>query len=149
MKFMEPATISALAALAGATIGGVTSFAATWLTQRTQARVQELTHSLTVREQLYKAFIDEASKLYVDALVHEISDVSNLVGLYAMISQMRVISARNTVESADKVARMIINTYRAPNKTLPELEDMVNRGVIDVLQTFSEAARQEFHRLGG
>jgi hypothetical protein len=146
---MEPATISALAALAGATIGGVTSFAATWLTQRTQARVQELTHSLTVREQLYKAFIKEASKLYADALVHEISDISNLVELYAMISEMRVISARNTVEGADKVARLIVNTYRAPSKTLPELEDMVNRGAIDVLQTFSEAARQEFHRLGG
>ena len=146
---MEPATISALAALAGATIGGVTSFAATWLTQRTQARVQELTHSLTVREQLYKAFIKEASKLYADALVHEISDISNLVELYAMISEMRVISARNTVESADKVARLIVNTYHAPNKTVPELEDMVNRGAIDVLQTFSEAARQEFHRLGG
>jgi hypothetical protein len=145
---MEPATISALAALAGATIGGVTSFAATWLTQRTQARVQELTHSLTVREQLYKAFIKEASKLYADALVHEISDISNLVGLYAMISEMRVISARNTVEGADKVARLIVNTYRSPNKSLPELEDMVNRGAIDVLQTFSEAARQEFRRLG-
>jgi hypothetical protein len=145
---MEPATISALAALAGATIGGVTSFAATWLTQRTQARVQELTHSLTVREQLYKAFIKEASKLYADALVNEISDISNLVELYAMISEMRVISARNTVEGADKVARLIVNTYRSPNKTLPELEDMVNRGAIDVLQTFSEAARQEFRRLG-
>jgi hypothetical protein len=145
---MEPATISALAALAGATIGGVTSFAATWLTQRTQARVQELTHSLTVREQLYKAFIKEASKLYADALVHEISDISNLVGLYAMISEMRVISARNTVEGADKVARLIVNTYRSPNKSLPELEDMVNRGAIDVLQTFSEAARQEFRGLG-
>jgi len=43
---MEPATISALAALAGATIGGVTSFAATWLTQRTQARIQTITHKL-------------------------------------------------------------------------------------------------------
>ena len=146
---MEPATISALAALAGATIGGVTSFAATWLSQRTQARVQELTHKRTVREQLYKAFIDEASKLYADALVHEITDVSKLVGLYAMISEMRVLSSRNTIESADAVARMILNTYLAPNKTLPELQDMVNRGAIDVLQTFSEAARQEFHRLGG
>ena len=145
---MEPATISALAALAGATIGGVTSFAATWLTQRTQAKVQELTHSLTVREQLYKAFIKEASKLYADALVNEISDISNLVELYAMISEMRVISARNTVEGAEKVARLIVNTYRSPNKTLPELEDMVNRGAIDVLQIFSEAARQEFRRLG-
>jgi hypothetical protein len=144
---MEPATISALAALAGATIGGVTSFAATWLTQRTQARIQTITHKLSRREELYKAFIKEAARLYADALVHEISDVSKLVGLYGMISEMRVLSTTKTIESADEVARMIVNTYRAPNKSLPELEDMVNRGAIDVLQTFSEAAREEFHRL--
>src|SRR5436190_12518747 len=95
---MEPATISALAALAGATVGGVTSFAATWLTQRTQARVQELTHKLSRREELYKAFIQEASKLYGDALVHDTTDVSELVGLYALISEMRVLSSKNTIE---------------------------------------------------
>jgi hypothetical protein len=145
---MEPATISALAALGGATVGGVTSFAATWLTQRTQARIQALAQKLTLREKLYKAFIQEASKLYADALIHELTDVSQLVGLYAMISEMRVISARSTVESADNVARMIVNTYLAPNKTIPELQEMVNRGGVDVLQAFSDAARQEFHRLG-
>jgi len=145
---MESATISALAALAGAAVGGVTSVATTWLTQKTQARIQELTHKLSRREELYKAFIEEAARLYADALVHEITDVSKLVGLYAMISEMRVLSSKNTIESADAVARMILNTYRAPNKTLPELQDMVNRGAIDVLQTFSEAARQEFRRLG-
>ena len=72
----------------------------------------------------YKACIKEASKLYADALVHEISDISKLVGLYAMISEMRVISTRNTVESADKVARIIVNTYRAPNKTPPFLASL-------------------------
>jgi hypothetical protein len=145
---MESATVSALAALGGATIGGATTFAATWLTQRTQARVQELTHSLTVREQVYRAFIDESANLYADALVHEMSDLSKLVGLYAMISKMRVISPGKTVKSANEVARMIVNTYRAPNKSFPDLEEIVNRGAIDVLQTFSETARQEFHSLG-
>jgi hypothetical protein len=62
---------------------------------------------------------------------------------------MRVLSSKNTIEKADAVARMIVNTYRAPNKTLPELQDMVNHGAVDVLQTFSEAARQELRRLGG
>jgi hypothetical protein len=65
-----------------------------------------------------------------------------------MISKMRVLSPMKTVESADEVARMIINTYGAPKKTLSELQDVVNRGAIDMLQTFSEAARQEFRRLG-
>ena len=38
--------------------------------------------------------------------------------------------------------------YKAFIETLPPLGDVVNRGAIDVLQAFSEAARQEFHRPG-
>ena len=51
-----------------------------------------ITHKLSRREDLYKDFIEEAAKLYADALVHEISDISKLVGLYAMINMMRVLS---------------------------------------------------------
>src|SRR2546428_12861272 len=89
-----------------------------------------------------KDFVEEASKLYADSLIHETSDVSQLVRLYAMISRMRVLSSTTTIESADKVARMIVNTYLAPNKTFPELRDMVNSGAIDLLRDFSEACRE-------
>jgi hypothetical protein len=145
---MESATISALAALGGATVGGITSFATTWLSQQSQARVQRIGYKLSQREKLYKVFIQEASKLYADALVHQIDDISKLVGLYAMINEMRVVSARTTVEKAENVGRMIVNTYLAPDKTIPELQEMMNGGGIDVLQSFSQAARQEFRRLG-
>jgi hypothetical protein len=97
---------------------------------------------------LYKDFIEEASKLYVDSLMHETSDVSQLVRLYAMISRMRVLSSTTTVENADKVARMIVNTYLVPNKTFPELRDMVNSGAIDLLRDISEACREELQRFG-
>ncbi|HEX4988057.1 MAG TPA: hypothetical protein VFW91_04710 [Candidatus Binatia bacterium] len=39
---------------------------------------------------------------------------------------------------------MIVNTYLAPNKTFPELRDMVNNGAIDPLRDFSEACRDDF-----
>ena len=143
---MDAAYVSALAALAGAAIGGLTSFATSWLTQRAQARAQQLAHKLTRREELYKDFIEEASKLYADSLVHETPDVSQLVRLYAMISMMRALSPTTIVEAADKVARMIVNTYLAPNKTFPELRDMVNSGAIDPLRDFSEACREELQR---
>jgi hypothetical protein len=65
-----------------------------------------------------------------------------------MISRMRILSSMTTVQSADKVARMIVNTYLAPNKTFPELRDMVNSGAIDPLRNFSEASREEFQRFG-
>jgi hypothetical protein len=145
---MDSASISAFAALGGALIGGLTSFAASWVTQQTQVRAQQLSHKLTRREELYKHFIEEASRLYADSLVHETPDVSQLIGLYAMISMMRALSPSPIVQNADKVARMIVNTYLTPNKTFPELRDMVNRGAIDPLRDFSEASREEFHRFG-
>jgi len=144
---MDSASLSAFAALAGAAIGGLTSFATSWLTQQTQVKVQQSARKLTRREELYKDFVEEASKLYADSLIHETSDVSQLVRLYAMISRMRVLSSTTTIESADKVARMIVNTYLAPNKTFPELRDMVNSGAIDLLRDFSEACREEFQKL--
>ena len=144
---MDFAFISAFAALGGALIGGLTSFATSWLTQQTQAKAQQLAHKITRREELYKNFIEESAKLYVDSLLHETSDVSQLVTLYAMISRMPVLSSTTTVENADKVARMIVNTYLAPNKTFPQLRDMVNNGTIDLLRDFSEACREEFQRL--
>jgi hypothetical protein len=131
----------------GALIGGLTSFAASWVTQQTQTRAQQVAHRLTRREDLYKHFIEEASKLYADSLVHDTPDVSQLITLYAMISKMRALSPTPVVENADKVARIIVNTYLVANKTFPELRDMVNSGAMDPLRDFSEACREEFHEL--
>ena len=144
---MDAAYVSAFAALGGALIGGLTSFATSWLTQQTQARAQQLAHKLSRREELYRSFIEEASKLYADSLVHETPEVSQLVRLYSMMSLMRVISSTRIVQDADKVIRAIINTYTGPNKTFPELRDMVNSGGIDLLRDFSEACREEIQRL--
>jgi hypothetical protein len=59
---MDSATLSALAALCGAIIGGLTSFGTSWLSQQTQAKVQQRAHKLSQREDLYKDFIEKASK---------------------------------------------------------------------------------------
>jgi len=144
---MDSATISALAALGGALIGGLTSFATSWLTQQRQAKAQQLAHQLTKREELYRVFIEEASKLHAESLVRETPEVSQLVRLYSMMSLMRMISSTRIVQDADKVIRTIINTYTGPNRTFPELRDMVNSGGIDLLRDFSEACRDEIQRL--
>jgi hypothetical protein len=68
--------------------------------------------------------------------VHELSDASALVKLYAMISRMRTLSSRETVEGADQVLRTIIKTYHTPNKSLTDLQGMVDHREIDILRTF-------------
>ena len=141
---MDSAYVSAFAALAGAGIGGATS----WMTNWAQTRTQRLVHKIERVEDLYKNFLEEASRFYADSLVHETTDVSQLIRLYVMISRMRILSAPPTLQNADKVARMIVNNYLAPNKSFPELRDMVNSGAMDPLRDFSEACREEFQRLG-
>ena len=89
---MNPAIISALAALTGAAIGGLTSVLASWLAQQIQARAQLFAQDQLRRQELYKEFMEEAAKTYIDALQHDKADVSSLIGLYAKISRMRVLS---------------------------------------------------------
>jgi len=144
---MDAPSISALAALGGALIGGLTSFAASWVTQQSQSRAQQLAHKLTRREQLYKDFVEEASKLYADSLVHETPDISQLIRLYAMNQHDACCLTIDDFQNAEKVARMIVNTYLMPNKSFPELSEMVNSGTMDPLRDFTEACREEFQIL--
>ncbi|HSU75552.1 MAG TPA: hypothetical protein VLI89_00685 [Burkholderiales bacterium] len=140
---MDPAYVSALAALAGSAIGGFTSLAASWLTHHVQFSAQERSASRARREELYKDFIEEASRRYADAYVHETSDVSNLVTLYALVSRMRVLSSRAVVASADHVVRTIIETYLAPNKTFRDVTEIVDKDSLNPLREFSDACRQD------
>jgi len=145
---MDAAYFSGLAALAGSVIGGLTSLGATWLTQHSQLGAQRFARTLERRETLYKDFIDEASRLYVDAFGHEQTDVANLVRLFAMISQMRVVSSARVIENAHMVGRLIMETYVAPNKTFVDLQGTVESHMVDPLRRFSEACREELQQLG-
>ena len=144
---MNASIITALAALAGAALGGLTSVLASWLTQHAQARAQWIAQDKLRRQELYKEFIEAASKCYVDALQHDKADIPALVELYVRVGRMRILSSPNVVESADLVARRIVDTYLAPNKTFLELREMVNSGTIDLLRDFSETCRAEFESL--
>ena len=106
--------------LAGSVIGGLTTYAAAWVTQRQQANVQWFLQEKTRRQELYHQFIEEASKLYVDALIHDEPAIPSLVSLYASINKMRVVSNPGIAERADKFVRIIVDTYGLPNKTVPE-----------------------------
>ena len=136
--------MTALAALGGAALGGFTSFATSWTTQRAQMNADRIASSKSGRQKLYKAFIDIASKLYGDALIHDNLDLSGLIELYAILSRMRVLSSGAVIESADRAARVITETYSQPNKSPIEIEEMVRQGSVDLLKDFSEACRQEF-----
>lgn len=141
---MDAGYITALAALGGAALGGFTSFASSWTTQRVQMNATRIESSKSRRQKLYKAFIDNASKSYGDALIHDNLELSGLIELYAILSRMRVLSSAAVVDSADRVVKVITETYSQPNKTPEEIEEMIQNESIDLLKDFSEACRKEF-----
>src|SRR5262245_14660767 len=140
---MDPVYVSAFAALAGSMIGGLTSMAASWLTQSFEFRSQQRAQDLSRRSELYKDFIQEAARCYADAYEHSKTEVSNLVNLYALVGRMRLLSSPRIVESADQVVRVIIETYLGPNKTLGDVREILDNEAMNPLRAFSLACRDE------
>lgn len=140
---MNPTLISALAALAGALIGGLASLGSSWLTQWVQSRARNRERDQARRETLYTAFINEASRLYGDALSHEKDGILDMVELYAMVARMRLISSAGVVASAERTLDAVIDAYLSPNKSLQDLRLLMAEGRMNFLVDFSAAGRAE------
>ena len=65
---MDTAIVSALSAVLGSAVGGSATLATAWITQKTQSRREAVGAEIRKRERLYGEFIEEGSKLAVDAL---------------------------------------------------------------------------------
>ena len=144
---MDVSVISALAALTGAAVGGFTSGIATWLNHRGQVRAEWILHEKSRRQTLYRDFIEDAARCYIDALQHDEPDIPGLVSLYAKLSGMRAVSSNTVVHRAEAVARKILDSYFEPDKSIVELREMAVNGSIDLLQGFSAACRDEFEEM--
>ena len=140
---MNANLVSAATALAGALIGGLASLGSSWVTQWVQLREKGRDIRRARHEALYTDFINEASRLFGDALSHEKDDVTDLVLLYAIIARLKLIASPAVVAAAEKTLNAIIETYLAPNRTLHEVRLLASEGGMNVLSDFSEACRIE------
>ena len=145
---MNVGYLTALSALVGSAIGGLTSLATTWLAQFGEAKRQQQTRESAKRETLFAQFIDDATALYADAFTHNETDLAKLATLYSLISRMRLVASQQIVEHAENVSHAIIETYLAPNKTFGDVLELKQNGSLDPLKKFSEACREELKRFG-
>ena len=146
---MEAAYISALAALAGSAIGGLTTFATSWTTQQAQARAQRVANEREKREALFGKFLDEAAKLYADSMQNKREDApAVMIGIYALTNRIRLSSSARVVEKADAITQIIMDTYLSPNMTVEEVRNKWIEQRIDPLRDFSEACREELQIFG-
>jgi hypothetical protein len=143
---LNPATITALAAIFGSLAGALASSVSTWITQRHQDRRDLVAKRIFHREQLYSDFISEAARALADAMQHNFQDLNKLVPTYAILSRIRVSSSTYVLASAERVVEYIIATYSEPNLTPEEIRSRAaNRE--DPLRDFSTICRHELESL--
>jgi hypothetical protein len=145
---MDTTMLTTLAALAGSLVGGGTTMATAWLTQRYGARSQRIRDEIARREALYGAFIDEASKRIVDAIEHDIDDASQVVLLFGLFCRIQLVCSDPVLRAADRVIKATATAYANPSIPLKELliaERLSQQD--DVVAAFSRACRDELEDL--
>jgi hypothetical protein len=134
--------VSALAALAGSSIGAFASLATTWLNQSYQSKIQRRSNERAHREQLFGDFINEAASVYSDAMVNKLDDPAGIVNLYALKNRLALLSNEDIVNEAEKVLQTIMDRYHGPKIKFSESDPETQRQ-FDLLRDFTKSCKRE------
>lgn len=140
---MNPAIINILAALSGTVVGSIAPVLSNYVLQKSVTQRDLLNRQLGQREVLYSDFIKEASRLYADAMIHELNDLNEIVSLYALVSRIRLLATEPVVRAAEGFVKLIVRHYGDPNLTLEEIRTAALSEKADPLDVFSFACRRE------
>jgi hypothetical protein len=146
---MDPAIVSAMAAVLGSLAGGSATVAAALVTQRAQGR-RELTQAEIHRRQaLYGEFLSECSKRLVDAYSHALEEPQKLVTAYELLNRIRLSASDAVLGEAEGVVQLITDQYFLPNLSIDEIHALVKAERADPLKSFGEACRVELKAMQG
>ena len=144
---MDPAYLSALSALAGTMVGGVTTFLTSWTTQMAQARSARLSEERARRDQLYSRFLDETARLYSYAMSEDKINHQNLVNIFALRGRILLQSSPSIVEAADAIIKRLVSVYMTPNRSDSDLLQDIENSSDDLMVAFAKVCRAELRLL--
>jgi len=144
---MDPAILSASAAVLGSLAGGSASLATAWMNQRVQGKRVAVQVETRKREQLYADFITECAKLALDALDHTLDRPETLQQAYTLVNRIRLTSCDAVLHAAEAAIQEILAAYRAPNMPIEKFREISLAEIHDPLKAFSEACRYELQML--
>ena len=146
---MDPAIVSAMAAVLGSLAGGSATVAAALVTQRAQGRRELMQAEIHRRQALYGEFLRECSKLLVDAFSHTLEEPQKLVTAYELLNRIRLSASDAVLAEAEGVVQLITDQYFLPNLSIEEIHARVKAERADPLKSFGEACRGELKAMQG
>jgi hypothetical protein len=147
---IDPALLSAVAALVGALVGGGASLAAAIYTQRYQDRLQRVARETAKRETVYADFIMNGSKLLLNAYVHDnITLDANAQDLVGIANRMRLFAPPSVIHEAEAVIKGLIEISLKPSVDLRKLAitELSKNANSDLLLPFSLACRADLDKV--
>jgi hypothetical protein len=142
---MNAALISAIAALTGSAVGGLTPIISSYLIQRGLTERELVTRELAERQNLYAEFIRFGTTLYVKAITKEPQDENfdDLVSLYALVNRIRLYSSGPVITAAQDFAAIVAEKYGSAAISIEDLRSATLKPHVDPLSSFSIQCRQE------
>jgi hypothetical protein len=142
---MNEAFISAVAALTGSAVGGLTPIISNYLIQRGLTERELLTRELAERQNLYAEFIRFGTTLYVKAITKEPQDENfdDLVALYALVGRIRLYSSAPVIKAAEEFAALVTDKYGSSAISIEDLRSATLKPHVDPLNPVSIQCRQE------
>jgi hypothetical protein len=146
---MNEAVISAVAALTGSALGGLTPIISNYLIQRGLTQRELLTHELVERQNLYAEFIRFGTTLYVSATTKEPQDenLDDLVKLYALVGRIRLYASAPVIEAAQDFAALVTEKYGSAAISIEDLRSATLKPHLDPLHPFSVQCRKELEEI--
>lgn len=140
---MNPAIISALAALGGSSVGALAPVLSNFILQRSVTQRDLLNRQISQRETLYSDFINEASRIYAKSVTNNLEEMDELVSLYALVSRIRLMATEPVVRAAEAFVKRIVTHYGEPNLTVDQIVSAALSAKGEPLDVFSLACRKE------
>jgi hypothetical protein len=140
---MDVTLDSGMAALLGSLVGGTATMVTALITQRTSSRRELVRMELQKRETLYGEFINECSRLAIDALAHGLDKPEKMLSAYALLNRIRLSASDAVLAEAVNVVSRIAEQYFSPNISLEGIRAIAQSLEADPLKSFGEACRTE------
>jgi hypothetical protein len=145
VMIMNDALVSALAALTGSMVGGLTPIISNYLIQRGLTERELLTRELAERQNLYVEFIRFGTTVFVSATTREPQNENfdDLIALYALVGRIRLYASTPVTEAAQDFAALVAKRYGTAAISVEDLTKATLGPHVDPLGAFSVHCRQE------
>lgn len=140
---MDMGVVSAISALAGTSIGAVSTLGSTWLTTKSQAKAAWIAAERTKREELYGRYMDELAVLYANALNNTSVDYDRLTIAYALAGRIGLCATQPVADGAIDALRVIVDIALGPCRTQEEMRAMMDQPGMNVISAFAKKCRNE------